>query len=241
MAGFDSANSPMHHRGGSTVSAHAASTPSPPDADTAAMDERTMPDPLAAESPGTDPRVVVLLAKAADGDQDAWREILGLYGRRVFAMAKSHLKRDDLAEEITQSVFVTLAQKLPGSGSGSYREHGTFEPWLFRITMNRVRDEARRAKRQATPTDPEQIASVMPVATAPEPIDAEDPERRRLKAALDRLDATDRQIIDLRHIGGLSFKQIAATLESPIGTVLARHHRALKKLRNILESEAFTQ
>ncbi len=187
-------------------------------------------------------RLADLLSRASEGDQQAWREIIDLYARRVFAMAQSHLKRADLAEEITQSVFVTIAQKLPAAsaeGSGSYREQGSFEPWLFRITMNRVRDEARRAKRQANPTDTQTIAEAMPAQDATTPDIEVNPELTRLRKALDLLEGPDREIIDMRHIGGMSFKQIAAVLDSPIGTVLARHHRALKKLRNTMESEAF--
>lgn len=185
--------------------------------------------------------VAALLASASMGDQAAWREIIGLYSRRVFAMAHSHLKDPDLAEEITQSVFVTLAQKLPGSTSGAYQEQGSFEPWLFRITMNRVRDEARRRKRQAKPTSPEELGQHTPVSTdeSPTPNNEIDPEMQRLRAALTTLEDADREIIDLRHIGGMSFKQIAAVLNAPLGTVLARHHRALKKLRNTMESPAF--
>ncbi len=185
--------------------------------------------------------IAALLARASKGDQAAWREIIGLYSRRVFAMAHSHLKDPDLAEEITQSVFVTLAQKLPGSTSGAYQEQGSFEPWLFRITMNRVRDEARRRKRQAKPTSPEELGQHTPVSTdeSPTPNNEIDPEMQRLRAALTTLEDADREIIDLRHIGGMSFKQIAAVLDAPLGTVLARHHRALKKLRNTMESPAF--
>jgi len=180
-----------------------------------------------------------LLARAADGDNQAWREVIGLYAQRVFAMAHSHLKNPELAEEITQSVFVTLAQKLPESKAGGYREQGSFEPWLFRITMNRVRDEARRSKRQASPIDPHEIARLGSSAESINPDQEPDPEVQRLRAAVDTLEGMDREIIDLRHIGGMSFKQISAVLDCPIGTVLARHHRALKKLRNTMESKAF--
>jgi RNA polymerase sigma-70 factor (ECF subfamily) len=52
----------------------------------------------------------------------------------------------------------------------------------------------------------------------------------RLHAGLARLPEADQRIIHLRHVAGLSFKQIADLLEQPLGTVLARQHRALKKL-----------
>ncbi len=209
------------------------------ESDTPAMGNRA---DRANQDAGDAARLADILSRASEGDQQAWREIIDLYARRVFAMAQSHLKRADLAEEITQSVFVTVAQKLPAAGSdasGGYREQGSFEPWLFRITMNRVRDEARRAKRQAKPTDTQVIAEAMPTEAQSTPDIELSPELKRLREALNQLEGADREIIDMRHIGGMSFKQIAAVLDSPIGTVLARHHRALKKLRNIMESDAF--
>lgn len=54
--------------------------------------------------------------------------------------------------------------------------------------------------------------------------------RQRLKRAMD-LSEADREIVELRHHGGLSFKQIADVLGEPMGTLLARHHRALKSSR----------
>ena len=50
-----------------------------------------------------------------------------------------------------------------------------------------------------------------------------------------RLSEADRQVIDLRHIGGMSFKQMAEELQEPLGTLLARHHRALQKLRTLMD------
>jgi len=81
------------------------------------------------------------LALAASGDDAAWRLVLERYGRRVFAMVLSRLRDPDLAEELTQAVFVKVAEQW---ATGEYTERGRFESWLFRITMNRVRDEARR-------------------------------------------------------------------------------------------------
>ena len=55
-----------------------------------------------------------------------------------------------------------------------------------------------------------------------------------VQAAVKELNEADRQIIYLRHTAGLTFSQIAESLEQPLGTVLARGHRALKKLRKML-------
>jgi RNA polymerase sigma-70 factor (ECF subfamily) len=177
----------------------------------------------------------------------AWRRLIDLYARRVYALARSRLGagRHELAEEITQSVFATVASKIgqhPGSGErggagsgGGYAELGKFESWLFRIAMNRIRDEIRRARRQAEPTDP---VSFHILQAPPQPagdLDSDTPEQlRALRGAIAKLSEADREVVELRHHAGLSFKQIAELLSEPIGTLIARHHRALKKLKDLL-------
>ncbi|MFM9957054.1 MAG: RNA polymerase sigma factor [Phycisphaerales bacterium] len=171
-----------------------------------------------------------LLAAAGSGDEDSWRRLIALYGRRVFALVKSRVRNEHVAEEITQSVFATVATKL---SSGAYGEMGRFESWLFRIAMNRVRDEARRAKLRPAATDPETFEQGLRAAPAPPPTtDAR--QLKDLRDAMEDLPDSDRQVVELRHHAGMSFKHIADLLEEPLGTILARHHRALRKLKDIL-------
>lgn len=190
-------------------------------------------------TPDTDPdELGPIIAQAAAGDESAWEQLVGLYSRRVFAMARSRLHDEELAEEITQSVFVTVATKLIQSkrDDSGYVEQGRFEPWLFRITMNRVRDLCRKRSRHAKPMAPEHFAHVQGQS---EPgFHQHDEEQGKLDAlrnAMEQLSESDRELIELRHHGQMSFKQIAETTGDPIGTLLARHHRALKKLRSFLE------
>ncbi len=172
-----------------------------------------------------------LVRLASRGDQDAWRALVELYGRRVFALAKSRVRRADVAEEVTQSVFLTVATKLT---EGSYEERGRFESWLFRVAMNRVRDEIRRARRRHEGEDNGTISRVVADERTAGP---ERWETDRLRSAIEELGDADREVIELRHHGQVAFKEIAAMLDEPVGTVLARHHRALGKLRAILERD----
>ncbi len=190
---------------------------------------RVMPDRLPSPETGD---LASLLVRAGNGDESAWRELIGLYGRRVYAMARSRCRRDDIAEEIAQSVFATVAAKLT---AGEYVEQGRFESWLFRVTMNRVRDEARRRARHAEPTDPEMLGQVAAAPADSESARPEGKELDTLRDALKQLGEADREVVELRHHGGLSFQQISAVLEEPLGTVLARHHRALRKLKDLIE------
>lgn len=188
--------------------------------------------PIGAQQDASDdrprPDLEALLRCAATGDPAAWRDIVQAYSARVFGLLRAQCGDADLAEELTQSTFCTIVAKLP-----SYSELGKFEAWLFRIAMNRLRDEMRRRRRQAAPVEHESLSGMAgPEPGANEGLDEGD--RANLRAAISQLSEADQRIIHLRHNAELSFKQIADVLGEPLGTVLARHHRSLKKLRDIL-------
>ncbi|MBK7404769.1 MAG: sigma-70 family RNA polymerase sigma factor [Phycisphaerales bacterium] len=168
-----------------------------------------------------------LVRSARAGDEDAWRDLVGLYGPRVFALARSRLRDHDAAEEVMQSVFATVAIKLR---EGRYDEHGKFEPWLFRIAMNRVRDAVRRARRDPTTGSGDGLDQLGGQAAGPDTKAS----FAQLRDAMERLSKPDREVVELRYHAGLSFRQIADLLGEPIGTLLARHHRALRKLQRML-------
>lgn len=168
------------------------------------------------------------LVRAAAGDSAAWRVVVNAFAPRVHGLLRAQCRDDELAEEITQSTFCTIATKL-----GSYIENGRFEAWLFRIAMNRLRDEMRRRTRQARTMDGEAFKRVAGASNNESGFVSVEV-RDQLRLALSRMTEADREIIDLRHIGGLSFRALSDFYEEPVGTLLARHHRALKKLKAML-------
>ena len=168
------------------------------------------------------------LVRAAAGDSAAWRVVVNAFAPRVHGLLRAQCRDDELAEEITQSTFCAIATKL-----GSYIENGRFEAWLFRIAMNRLRDEMRRRARQARTMDGEAFKRVAGASNNESGFVSVEV-RDHLRLALSRMTEADREIIDLRHIGGLSFRALSDFYEEPVGTLLARHHRALKKLKAML-------
>lgn len=169
-----------------------------------------------------------LLRAARAGDAHAWGELVRRYSRRIYALAKSRCRDSDVSEEITQSVFATVATKIRG---GEYEEQGKFESWLFRVAMNRVRDHVRRMKRKPGAVEGHESELI---ADEPRDEQASEGSLVRLRRAMVELGEADREIIELRHHGGMSFKQMADLLEEPLGTLLARHHRALRKLKELM-------
>lgn len=190
-----------------------------------------------------------LLAPAGRGDQGAWRTLVETYSRRVYSLILRQCRDRDLAEEITQATFVTVVKRI-----SRYREQGAFEAWLFQIAMNQLRDEMRRRKRQATAigttasSDGQEIENARAtmglngkaVAGPFERVSrAEQLEHLRRQVA--ELPQADQEVLYLRNTAGLSYPQIAEVLGQPLGTVLARGHRVLSKLRKKMAQESERQ
>lgn len=198
------------------------------------------------------------LAAAADGDGQAWCILVSQYSGRVLGLIYKQCRDRELAEEITQETFVKVVQKL--TQNDGYREEGKFEPWLFRIAMNKLRDEMRRRNRQAKTMDMSPAATsssneqASGWAAAESGVIGEGPRQpagpldqmeraeqvELLRHAIAKLPEADREILHLRHTAGLSFAQIAEVLDQPLGTVLARGHRALSKLKKLMNPNAET-
>ena len=194
------------------------------------------------------------LTAAAAGDGQAWTQLVSAYSGRVFGLIYKQCRDKELAEEIAQDTFVKVVQKL--TQNDGYNEQGKFEPWLFRIAMNKLRDEMRRRARQAKTMDmsPAATASsndnasgwaavesgVIAGPSMPDaPLDQLDRAEQvdLLKQAIATLPEADQEVLHLRHTAGLSFAQIAETLDQPLGTVLARGHRALGKLKKLMNPQ----
>jgi len=179
-----------------------------------------------------------LLVRCQAGDSSAWDTLVDAYWQRLFGYALRATGNNDLAQDLVQETFLRIVQRLD-----RYDDQGKFEAWLFRILVNLVRDHGRAQSRhptQSTVVDnsgqPGDMTDDMAIhGPAPhEPVhDRELVDQ--LQVALRKLSETDRQILLLRHFADMPFKEIAKTLNCPIGTVLARAHRALAKLRTMME------
>ena len=191
----------------------------------------SVPTQRAKERPLDPNQTKALVQRAADGDDAAWAELVAVFAPRVQALLAANCGDQDLAEEITQSTFCSVAAKV-----GSYVEQGKFDAWLFRIAMNRLRDEMRRRKRQAIPVASEVLRPVSQTGREDRPSQQRLDEETILALwdAVRGLSDADQEVIHLRHVASLSFRQIAEQLEQPVGTILARHFRALKRLREVL-------
>lgn len=162
------------------------------------------------------------------------------YSRRVFGLLYRLTRRADLAEELAQETFLRMVRTI-----GEYEHVGKFEAWLFRIAANLARDRVRQGARRgatysldvAVEGDAPRAARLRDGEGDPHAALERQEAGERLAGALDRLSDADREILLLRHYSELSFREIAEMLGIPLGTALARAHRALKHLRAELGDE----
>lgn len=181
-----------------------------------------------------------LLQRAKNGEPGAFEALVDLYGNRVFGLLFRLTGRRDVAEELAQETFLRLVRTLR-----EYEHDGRFEPWLFRIAANLARDRHRRRRRrgETQPIDgvadqgAERVASGGALGTDPTEHAARAEQSERLNQCLAKLPEPDREVLLLRHFSGMSFREIADFLSVPLGTALARAHRALARLRSEFNGE----
>jgi len=158
-----------------------------------------------------------------------WEQVVTEHSARVYRLAYRLTGNQHDAEDLTQEVFVRVFRSL-----SSYTP-GTFEGWLHRITTNLFLDQVRRRKRirfDALPEDADdRLAGPDP---GPERMWEHNNLDRDVQAALDTLAPEFRAAVVLCDIEGLSYEEIAATLDIKLGTVRSRIHRGRAQLRQAL-------
>jgi len=182
-----------------------------------------------------------VVALALEGREAAHRELITRYERPVFSLVFRMVRDRELAEDLTQDVFMKVLSHLD-----RYRAEFKFSSWLFKIANNVAIDHLR--KRQLVTVS----IHGSPHATTPDAVEAsgfdisdesenalDEMAAKELGTAIERAIAAlrpeYRSCILLRHVEGRSYEEIAHTLDLPLGTVKTYIHRARYALRQALE------
>jgi len=170
-------------------------------------------------------------------DTEDVEQLLVAFAPRVYGLLLRMVGRPDVAEDLVQETALRVVRRLD-----TYRPEGKFQAWIFCIAVNLARDWMRRQPRTpaSLPSDTDEGSpGPVPAADAPPDAPAIARDRRlRVEAALARLSETDRAVLLMRYYGEMAFKDIAQATDEPLGTVLARAHRALKKLGDLIPEES---
>jgi RNA polymerase sigma-70 factor (ECF subfamily) len=178
-----------------------------------------------------------LLARAAArGDRAAFAKLVDLHRRSVHGLAFRLLREPEESRDAAQETFVRAWGAI-----STYDASQPFGPWILRIARNHALDLLRRrvpaARQVALDAEPEEGSPAVELAGDALPADSaleQAQVRATLEAAVAALPPNYREVIQLFHVEQLSYKEIAETLDVPMGTVMTWLHRARGKLRATL-------
>jgi RNA polymerase sigma-70 factor (ECF subfamily) len=166
-----------------------------------------------------------LMLEVRRGDLRAFDELYARYERRLFGYVVRTLRHRALAEDVFQDVFMEVLRK----GALELRE-GQFAGWLFTVARNRCLDELRKQARP--PPEPEPLPES--AGEDAEMIAARNERFALLQDALASLSEPHREVLLLKEVGGLTYRQIAEVQSVPEGTAKSRLHFAMRAVRSAL-------
>jgi RNA polymerase sigma-70 factor (ECF subfamily) len=177
-------------------------------------------------------RDLILLARAREGDLDAFNDLVVVYQDMLFALVVRMVPDRDQASDAVQEAFFSAYRNMEGFRGGSVRS------WLSRIAINAAMDAQRLKKRRPADPYPEleddtwqppADASADPVTTA---LTTE--RHRALNRALAQITNDQRTAIVLYDVEGYDYAEIAELTGVSVGTVKSRIHRGRLALRGLL-------
>lgn len=178
-----------------------------------------------------------LIERCVAGENEACAALVAGHERMVFQLALHLLGDRDEALDLCQEVFLRVFRTL-----GGFRGQSQLRTWIYRIAVNQARNRQRFWRRRRRKDHQSLDQHLMEHGELTQPGDAVSPDRMlarkemaaRLWRALDALPFEQRTAIVLREIDGLSYDEIAFSLDVAVGTVKSRLTRARQALRHEL-------
>jgi RNA polymerase sigma-70 factor (ECF subfamily) len=169
-----------------------------------------------------------LVRRVQSGERVGFDLLVDKYQHRVAHLVARYVRDATEVEDVTQEVFIKAYR-----GLANFRGESAFYTWLYRIAVNTAKNHAVAAGRRATEQavdahEAEQYTAASPLreAATPERELASDQIQQAINATLEGLPAELRDALVLREMDGLTYEEIAAVMECPIGTVRSRIFRA---------------
>jgi RNA polymerase sigma-70 factor, ECF subfamily len=174
----------------------------------------------------------VLIARVARGDQTAFAELYDQLATRVYSVVLRVLRDPSMAEEVTQEVMVELWRLAPRFEAG----RGTVNAWASTIAHRRAIDRVRSSQ---SARDRDQRGHDLAITDPRHDEVAEQVQdrldREQITSAMSALTPAQRESIELAYFSGYTYREVAAVLEVPEGTVKTRIRDGLTRMRRQLE------
>jgi len=179
-----------------------------------------------------------LVQRFLAGDNASIEILIKRHKNKVYTYIILTVKNQHLAEDIFQDTFIKVIKSLH---DGKYRDDGKFLSWVIRIAHNLIIDHFRKEKQINTFTSEDYETDIFNSKKLSEGNIEEFIIREQItndvRSLINELPEDQKQVILLRHYGGLSFKEIAEQTEVSINTALGRMRYALINLRKLIREK----
>lgn len=177
-----------------------------------------------------------LASRCVSGDEDAWKELVRRFHKKVWHVAYQFTGRADEAEELSQDIFLHLLSALE-----TFDRDGSLSAWVSRVARNFAIDHYRRRRRErslvASGDDTDER-----LRAAPDRTGGGDPHRALeakdlagwLRSAIDRLPPELGEAVRMRDLQEMTYEEMATALRIPLGTVKSRINRGRLELAKLL-------
>jgi len=170
-----------------------------------------------------------LMQEFQGGSRAAFEELFARYRKPLYGFFGRRLNNSERADDLTQETFLAVIRAV-----SRYEPRASVRTYLYGIALKLVAAERRRVFRNST------WSSALGLGTTEPNTDRTPDTVLWVRQALERLDASDREILMLREYEQLSYSDIAELLRIPVNTVRSRLFRSRLALKDYLESEAKT-
>lgn len=166
-----------------------------------------------------------LIRKVLEGDAEAFAPLVERYSRPIFALVVGIVGQREEAEELTQDIFLKAYTHLASYGSRS-----AFSTWLYRIACNTALTAVKRRQRRFALFDFSRAERLPELSDDGELTELSEAQEQALRAALDRLEADERALIQLHYYENRPLSECGEILSLTESNTKVRLHRIRKKL-----------
>jgi RNA polymerase sigma-70 factor (ECF subfamily) len=178
-----------------------------------------------------------LVKRVQEGDKQAFNLLVLKYQTKIVNLVMRYVRDPDEANDVAQEAFLKAYRALP-----RFRGDSAFYTWLYRIAVNTAKNYLVAAKRRPVEydldlQDPEQydMQARLKDIDSPEGVMMKDEVQQTIDEAIGELPEDLRTAIVLRELEGMTYEEIAETMECPVGTVRSRIFRAREAISKRIE------
>ncbi|HOE03696.1 MAG TPA: sigma-70 family RNA polymerase sigma factor [Bacteroidales bacterium] len=182
-----------------------------------------------------------LVERFVKGDDASMEILIRRHKSKVFTYLMMSVRNRDVANDLFQDTFMKVIQSLR---SGRYKDEGRFLPWVMRIAHNLTIDYFRKERNLNTRSNDDNEVDLF---NSHKFSDANIEDRlvdeqicTDIRSVLELLPEDQKQVVLMRHYGGMSFKEIADHTNVSINTALGRMRYALINMRKLIEENQIT-